>query len=318
MERDRHSRRRSYQAQHRPALGGNLQYRSSTSLGVEDTRGRRTSSSAYPIRQSQLLPPQDPSTTTAISDTINGQSIGDYGWSQTSPYSSQLTHELSADYTTNDLQLSHRDVPDPIYARQVAYGSDQLSRGNVGSRQTLRTASTYQTLPPTSSGYLSTQLENQSYHGLGHDPISDTFGTHTTTSYNQSLPYAYSEQHEPQTLTPIYTEPTYLQNSGYTNEHQLQQTDYGRLESQQKTTQDDFAPYDRLLRKTNSHTLEGRLVDARSSLLRLSRGLLENSERLGKITLLKIGANALLTITEVLPRTSLVRPAHGVSLTTRG
>ena len=44
-----------------------------------------------------------------------------------------------------------------------------------------------------------------------------------------------------------------------------------------------FAEYNRLIKQTNTHSINGRLMEARSSLSRLSRWLMQNLEPLGKL-----------------------------------
>ena len=272
MDKDRH-RKRSHHQNYRQALLGNPQHRGSTTGGSDKLLDYRTVSSDYADRPSHSFTPRSSSATGALS-------FSDYEYAPAGQYSPQQTHGPPSAYQVDEGQLSRRSDYDSPYLTSLNYDINQESQALPRSRENITNLSDPRHRQSVPIEGLSNQFDSQSYYGLGQLPPSNSLGTQVPASFQPSSAYAAAGDLGQVGFQPAFSDPNFIQSPSY-GAQQPQIRSQPQMQSSE-TNSERHANRLRLIKQTNSHSLHGRLLEARASLLKLTQWLLDNIEPLGE------------------------------------
>ena len=274
MDKDRHSLRRPYQSNTRRPLGTSQRSHGSSSQGMGNSRGHRAGAPTEHTRRSHLFPPPDSRTASSISGSSSIHDFGDYGYAQASGYTPPQMLGYPSTYQANSLPLTYNNAQPSQYSQQLYHPT----RGFEQAQENLNAPSAYQHTLSTSAGASSSLLDGQPYHNLGPLQPSLTHGQALANPYIQSLTSSNDEY--AQYGSTSMPESSHTQAPSLSLEQPALENVFGQ-EPQSELNRNRLATFDRLMRRTNTDTLDGRLKEARSSLIRLSRWLQENVGSLG-------------------------------------
>ena len=273
MDRNRHSRQFYNQFNHRGALGESRHHRDSTFQEVDSSERDRIRSSSS-TRTSQSGQIRDSRTRRSASSALSVQDPSQPDYAPAPPISSQRLQSPLGSSQFEHPQLSFRNGRNSVSSSQLGYGSAAPSF-------TFNISTGYPSVQPTTPDNLSNQFEGQLYYGSGTFQPPGPMGLQGVSSQGQALPQVNLDDFQ-----------RHGEISGFDGGVSYQASDFAILPPQFDTNQQQSSPpvdardrygvYEQLLRRTNTHTLAGRLREARVTLLELATWLTDNVEPLGK------------------------------------
>lgn len=245
---------------------------------MADERGRRhsqqslyqhgfaTDSSYGQNSQANFGNTRDPS-------ALSSQSVGGYEYSQTPQYASQQVQGTSFTYQSEYSQNLGRVQPGPQFPSSMMYNDSQLPQTGRHPSLDFQSEPAYQQRQSTAVEVLSHQFASQPYD------VSSVSQPSTIPSSYQS-----ASVHHQGAFGPSADLGQTALGSGYPSNDLVVNQGPASDMAQPQAPPDPFTPYHHLRRQVNTLIVQGRIAEARPSLLAMSNILVDGVERLRETT----------------------------------
>lgn len=242
-------------------------------------RGTAQGDNSDRFRQAQLVATRPPTSASMIAGPLMPPDMGGYGYGSGQQYTNPQIQGPQFPYQPDYLQESQRQRHPPYqqHQPQMMYGAQQHpqtqpSYGHMGGYQPGQTAAVE---------VLSSQFGvPQQYYNTAETTTTSAptaFGQGYQAAVHAQLQYNAANTIGHSTLVSAY--PTLAPNLDQTAGSDVSQP----LEQDLNLQGDEFARYERAVCETNENTSRGRLVEAGSSLRRLTDWLLKRAGDLGRL-----------------------------------
>ena len=205
---------------------------------------------------------------------LPSQSVGGgYEYSQTPQYASQQVQGTSYSYQSEYSQHLGRAGPGPQYPSSMMYNDSQMPQTGRHPSLDYQSEPAYQQRQSTAVEVLSNQFGSQQYDVSSVSQPSAIPSSYQSASVHHEGAYGPSADLGQTALPPGYS----------SNDLAISQGSAPGL-AQPQAPQDPFAPYHHLRRQVNTLIVQGRIAEARPSLLAMSNILVDGVERLRERT----------------------------------
>ena len=205
---------------------------------------------------------------------LPSQSVGGgYEYSQTPQYASQQVQGTSYSYQSEYSQHLGRAGPGPQYPSSMMYNDPQLPLTGRHPSLDYQSEPAYQQRQSTAVEVLSNQFGSQQYDVSSVSQPSTIPSSYQSASVHHQGAYGPSADLGHAVVAPGYS----------SNDLAIGQGSAPGL-AQPQAPQDPFAPYHHLRRQVNTLIVQGRIAEARPSLLAMSNILVDGVERLRETT----------------------------------
>lgn len=266
MDKDLHRRRSAYASRPQPLSGGQRQPHELRSEAPYESRGNTRSDerrARHDWQPSQLVPDAAFGNHPVFLNLRNPNELTDYLNAQESSNTPPSAHGPSSEYEPDTTAFLTGNGQIPQHRSQSQYNIDRRPGVQAQDGHQRRTSQTFQ-----NHGFVAKPFGSVDYP----HPLHQTFQYPFSGLVPPSSPeFELSTNVATAGRAPVSFKPA-LQADEEHKTKPLQSRDIA----------DSLAEYSRLIKQTNTHSIHGRLVEARTSLLALSRWLLQNLELLGE------------------------------------
>ena len=204
---------------------------------------------------------------------LPSHSVSGYEYSQTPQYASQQVQGTSYSCQSEYSQHLGRAPSGPQYPSSMMYNDSHLSQTGRHPSLDFQSEPAYSQRQSTAVEVLSNQFGSQQYDVSSVSQPSTIPSSYQSASVHHQGAYGPSADLGQTALAPGYSSDDLALNQGSA-------TDL----AQPQAPQDPFAPYHHLRRQVNTLVVQGRIAEARPSLLAMSNMLVDGVERLRERT----------------------------------